>query len=68
MNVSNNRGAASHANKSNNLDDDEEFHNDDNSDEDKVSDNKERNKFKKSITQKTAKGRGVDIPNMVDSS
>jgi hypothetical protein len=50
MNNSNNRGAV---NKSNHLDDDDEFHNDDYSDEDKVSkvsDNKERNKFKKSIT------------------
>jgi hypothetical protein len=71
MNVSKNRAAL---NKSNHLDDDDEFHNDDYSDEDKVSkvskmsDNKERNKFKKSITQKTAKGPKVDIPNMVDSS
>jgi len=44
MQVSINRGG------NNNLDDDDEFHNDDYSDEDKVSkvsDNKERNKFKK---------------------
>jgi len=46
MQNSTNKGVS----KSNNLDDDEEFHNDDYSDEDKqskFSDNKERNKFKK---------------------
>lgn len=53
------------------LDDDDEFHNDDGSDEDKVSkvsNNKDRAKFKKQITQKSGKAANVDIPNLVDSS
>lgn len=67
MQVSINRGGA----KSNNqIDDDDEFHNDDYSDEDKVSkapSNKEAAKFKKQITGKSGKP-NVDIPNLVDSS
>lgn len=66
MQNSTNKGVS----KSNNLDDDEEFHNDDYSDEDKqskFSDNKERNKFKKQITGKSGKA-DVHIPPLNDSS
>ena len=66
MQNSTNKGVS----KSNNIDDDDEFHNDDYSDEDKqskFSDNKERNKFKKQMTGKSGKG-AVIIPPLNDSS